>query len=193
MAEMPLKARVILRGMTHNPHFPDAGPLLAVLEQRRAAMEAANVACLSGGRWETAERKRCRKELDLVLDQLLGYVKSTSRGDVEIALSSGFCLRKPPIMLAPLGPVQKLRWESRPNSNWIELRWEPMHGARCYHVMLSLDGSDDPDSWRIVGTPSRAKMRLHDLEPGRYHWFKVRALSAAGMSPVSQVVRGMAY
>ncbi|HRP00129.1 MAG TPA: fibronectin type III domain-containing protein [Flavobacteriales bacterium] len=188
MAEMPLKARVILRAMTHNPHFPDAGPLLALLEERRAAMEAANVACLNGGALNTAIRKRCRQELEQVLDQLVGYVKMKSGGDVAIALSSGFQLRKPPVKLPPLEKPQNLRWVRSMTSGRVELRWDPMRGARNYMVYMNPDGEGNPDAWRMVGMSSRAKLVLHQLEPGQRCWFKLVGVSASGVSNFSQVV-----
>lgn len=191
MAEMPVKARVILRAMTHNPHFPDAAPLLAVLEERRAAMEAANVACLKGGYQNTANRKRCRAALEQVLDQLVGYVKMKSGGDVAIALSSGFQLRKPPVKLPPLGKPQNLRWVRSLSSGRVELRWDPMHGARHYMVYANPDGTENPDAWRMVGTPTRAKLVLHGLEPGTRCWFKLMGVSASGMSSFSQVVSAL--
>ena len=193
MAEMPLKARVILRAMTHNPHFPDAGPLLALLDERRAAMEAANVACQNGGALNTAIRKRCRQELEQVLDQLLGYVKMKSGGDVAMALSSGFQLRKPPVKLPPLEKPQNLRWVRSMSSGRVELRWDPMRGARNYMVYMNPDGEQNPDAWRMVGISGRAKLVLHDMEPGQRYWFKLVGMSASGMSSFSQVVCAMPY
>jgi len=191
MAEMPLKARVILRAMTDNPHFPEAATLLAVLDERRAAMEAANVACLNGGALNTAIRKRCRAELEQVLDQLLGYVKMKSGCNVAMALSSGFQLRKPPVPLPPLVKPQNLRWVRSMSSGRVELRWDPMRGARNYMVYMNPDGEQNPDAWRKVGMSGRAKLVLFHLEPGKPYWFKLVGVSAAGMSSFSQVVCAM--
>jgi hypothetical protein len=188
MAEMPLKARVILRAMTYNPHFPDAGPLLALLEERCEAMTAANVECLTGRYQATQERRMCRQQLEQVLDQLVGYVKMKSGGDVVIALSSGFQLRKPPVKLPPLEKPQNLRWVRSMTSGRVELRWDPMRGARNYMVYMNPDGEGNPDAWRMVGVPGRAKLVLRDMEPGQRCWFKLMGVSASGMSSFSQVV-----
>lgn len=192
MAEMPMKARVILRSMTNNPHFPDAGPMLARLDAARAAMEAANVACLNGGRMATATRRRCRQELEQAFDSLLSYVKYSSRGDVSVALSSGFQLRKPPLLLPPLDRPSKLTARRTAHQGQVLLRWAPMHGVRNFCVLMSEGMPGESDDWISVGNTSRAKLKVNGLTSGNYYRFKVIAYSAAGASPESQVVCSIA-
>ena len=192
MGEVVVKARVIGEAMWGNPHFPDAGPLLMELAARRNAMQAANVACLNGGRMATARRKRCRRMLEQQLDSILGYVRMRSAGDVSIALSSGFRLCRPPLLLPPLDRVQGLRSIPTLNQGRIELRWDRQHGVRKYYVYINTFGPDKEDGWRMMCLTSRAKAILKDMEPGRYIWFRVCAFSASGMSPLSQELRAMA-
>lgn len=192
MVEMPLKARVILRGMTNNPHFPDAGPLLVRLDAARAAMEAANVACLNGGGKETATRRRCRQELEQVFDSLVGYVKCTTCGDVAAALSSGFQLRKPPLLLRELDQPSNLSAWYTVHKGQVFVRWTPMHGVRNYRVLMSEGKSGQCDEWVCVGNTSRAKLKVNGLTSGNYYRFKVIAYSATGASPESQVVCSIA-
>lgn len=193
MVEMPLKARVILRGMTNNPHFPDAGPLLTLLEEKRAAMEKANMACLlDGGRIPTHTRKVCRRELEHVLDMLVGYVKATSKFDITVALSSGFQLRKPPLLLHKPSKPEDLRVQRTEFEGHLVLRWEPIHGARLYLIYMNKLGAEDSSAWEQVAITSRARFDAEGLESGKHHWFRVVALRAAGLSPISQVVGCMA-
>ena len=193
MVEMPLKARVILRGMTNNPHFPDAGPLLAQLESAREDMEMANLACLDGGRIATADRRKYRTALEHVLDALVGHVKAYSKRNVTIALSSGFQLRKTPLQLPLSGMPENLCFIPTDAAGVLELRWDPEHGARTYLVQMNVNGPADPNGWILIATPSRAKLRITGLESGRYYWFRIATSRAAGMSPMSQVARCMPY
>ncbi|MEO8068217.1 MAG: fibronectin type III domain-containing protein [Flavobacteriales bacterium] len=179
--------------MSNNPNFPDAGSLLAELEERCAAMQQANLDCFNGGHAHTARRKLCRSALDLALDKVLLHVRAQCRGDVAVALSSGFQLRKPPILLPPLGPVENLRWVRSMSSGRVELRWDPQHGARNYIVYTNPDGPQNDEAWRKVGAPGKAKLVLYGLEPGQSVWFKVMGISASGSGGMSQVVLAIPY
>ena len=192
MNEMPMKARGILRRMTDNPNFPDAGPLLAELEQRTVAMEAANVACLNRGRGETAVRKQCRRDLEATFDKLVGYVRYTTSTDVARALTSGFQLRRPPILLPVADPPQHVSARGTVSSGEILLRWKPRHGVRMYRVELNPDGPEANGSWQAVGVTKKAKFKLKAMESGRYIWLRVIAYCAAGTSAASAPARGMA-
>ena len=192
MTEMPLKARVILEGMRGNPHFAGADALLDELEQKAAAMTAANIACLDGGRLVTLHRRKCRTELERVLDRLVGLVKALSHGDVAIALSSGFHLRKAPIPLPKPGPPMNLRWVLSGNGR-VEVRWDPIHGTRHYVVFMNTQGPLIEEGWELIAHCSSAKIVLSDQEPGTVIWFRLFAVNAAGCGPLSQVVRCMAH
>jgi len=192
MNEMPLKARVILRGMTNNPNFPDAGPLLAQLEEKRAAMEKANLACLDGGRIATHSRKMCRRDLEHVLDMLVGYVTARSKRNVSVALSSGFQLRKPPLLLPRLAKPEGLRVEMTAYAGLLEVRWQPLQGVRNYCIYMNAVGAEHEDGWTMVAFTSRARCDAKGLVSGDRYRFRVMAVSAAGASPMSQVVGRMA-
>lgn len=192
MMEIVLKARIIHRAMSGNPNFPDAVEMLAELDACRAAMEEANQRCeFYGGRIPTAHRRACRAALEATIDSLFHYVKATSRGNVSVALSSGFTLRKAPLLLPVPGPPQNLRVRREHGSGVLQLRWVPIHGARCYTVEIKERDLNEEAAWLIV-TTSEAKLQLRGLEPGVYHTFRVRAVLAAGVSPYSQSVVGMA-
>jgi hypothetical protein len=178
--------------MRGNPHFPEAGPLLDELEQKATAMTSANIACLDGGRLVTLHRKLCRKELDRVLDKLVGLVKAWSQGDVSVALSSGFELRKPPLPLPKPGAPMNVR-VAVPASGRMEVRWEPIHGVRQYAVFMNTQGPEEENHWELLGYRSGAKMILVGMEPGTVVWFRLFAINAVGSGPMSQVVRAMAY
>lgn len=66
MEEIVQKAALIHERMSGNPNFPDAGPLLAVLDARRRAMEVANDRCLFfGGRIATVPASPASRWCDL--------------------------------------------------------------------------------------------------------------------------------
>lgn len=193
MLEMPLKARIIHRRMSGNPHFPDAGEMLAELDACRAAMEEANQRCVfHGGILPTAHRRACRAALDAALDSLFHYVRAASRGNVEVALSSGFTLRKPPLLVPVPGAPQGVHLRRDRESAALQLRWTPMHGARLYIVEVKEGDINDTSGWRLLKMISEAKLHLEGLEPGVYYGLRVRASFAAGLSPYSNCVRGMA-
>ncbi len=192
MVDMPPKAGVILLGMTNNTYFPEAGPMLAQLEEKRALMEAANLACLDGGRIATAHRKACRKELEHVLDALVAYVRGKSGSDVSMAMSSGFELRKAPLLLPPLETPTHLRATRTEFTGQVELRWAPQHGARNYFVQMLEQDEDGSGTWILLGHTSAAKMTVNGLKSGTYYFFRLFAVSARGSSPMSQIVKSIA-
>lgn len=63
MIELPLKAMILHRRMSNDPHFPDATALLSQLEASRVAMQAANLACMGGGITATAYRRDRHRKL----------------------------------------------------------------------------------------------------------------------------------
>jgi hypothetical protein len=192
MVELPTKARVIHDAMSGNPHFPAAAGMLAELDTCRAAMEEANQRCLFyGGLIATAQRHDCRAALEAAIDNLFHYVKAASRRNVSVALSSGFTLRKAPLLLPVPGPPQNVRVRRQQWSGALQLRWEPIHGARVYVVEMKQRDLNEEAPWQHVNT-SEAKLQVRGLEPGVYHTFRVRAVLAAGVSPYSQLVVGMA-
>ncbi len=193
MLEMPLKARIIHRRMSGNPHFPDAGEMLAELDACRAAMELANQECMfSGGRIATAQRRACRAALEDVLDDLFRYVRAASARNIEVALSSGFTLRKPPLLLHVPGPPQGVHLRRDADTAVLQLRWAPMHGARYYTVEVKEGDINDSSGWRVLKRSTVAKLHIVGLECGVYYGMRVRASFAAGQSPYSNCVRGMA-
>ena len=192
MDEMPVKGRGILLCMTGNANFPDAGPLLAELDALCTAMEQANVDCLNRDRHSIARRRTCRRQLEALFDRLLGYVKYTSQGDVDKALSSGFELRKAPLLLPKLPPPANLRSVLTRDEGTVELRWPPMHGARIFHVYLNTQELENDEAWERVGVTSKSRYKLHGFDRGQFVWVRICALSARGMSPMSAPLRAMA-
>lgn len=192
MGEMPVKGRGILLSMTGNPNFPDAGPLLAELDALCTAMEQANVDCLNRDRHSTIRRKACRRQLEAMFDRLLAYVKCTSRGDVQKALSSGFELRKAPLLLPPLPPPAGLTTLFTRTEGAVQLRWAPMHGTRLFHVYVNKQGTQNEDAWERIGVTKKAKFTVRGLKGGQFVWIRVCGLSAQGIGPMSMPLRAMA-
>ncbi len=67
-----------------------------------------------------------------------------------------------------------------------------MHGARACMVEMKEHKVNDEAAWRLVRNSSEIKVQVSGLERGVYYAFRVRAVLAAGVTPYSQSVQGMA-
>jgi len=192
MEEIVQKAALIHERMSGNPNFPDAGPLLAVLDARRRAMEVANDRCLFfGGRIATAHRHDCRAALERAIDAVYLHVRYVVGHDLQKALTSGFTARKAPRPLPVPEAPERLRVQRTGHTGSLLVRWQPRHGACAYEVeMRPANAADDaPMDTLLV---RRAKALVDGLAPGVEYRFRVRARFAQGATPYSQGVVCMA-
>ncbi|NEN23402.1 fibronectin type III domain-containing protein [Cryomorpha ignava] len=191
-SDLLAKAIDVETKLTGNPVFSNPVPALADLAAASTELEIRITASNMGDRSAIARRKEQEKEVRYILRKLGSYVQLTSENDSDI-LSSGFELSKTPVPLTSLSRPAALKAMRSDMEGRVNLTWAVVRGSNQYVVEVS---SQDPINqtadWIHTAYTSRSNHQIDNLQPGKYYWFRVRALGASGMSPYSDPAMVMA-
>lgn len=185
-SELVDKSAYVEEKMTGNVNFATPVPAIASLTAARTALSTALVNARSGAHADTVVKNQAKAVLQALLAALVRYVNSVSAGNADVAVSSGFELSKQP------DPVDKLNAPvlvSAKVSSFIgavDMDWEPVRGARMYHVYISAGDPADEKTWTLAGVSSRTRHTVTDLEPGKFYNFRITALGRVGEGPASE-------
>ncbi|MFN8350356.1 MAG: fibronectin type III domain-containing protein [Flavobacteriales bacterium] len=130
-------------------------------------------------------RSRCRR----AQKQWGGYVQMQSGGDATDESSAWkWCARA--VLRGELPPPRNLGARLTNKQGCASLVWEREYGADMHHVYMST--SNDPFNWELIGVTTKSRFNADSLEPGKFYWFAVSAIGAAGESSMSEPCRVMA-
>lgn len=191
--ELIAKSVYIEACMTGNPHFPAPMPSLAEIAVVRTELQHWLSEAEGGARAAVATRWVIHAKMERLLVQLSKYVMAQAQGDIDRQVTSGFELRRPPQRITALTAPEQLVAKRSEHEGAVKLAWKRVHGARAYQVFVNAGDAQLEDDWRLVASTTRIRHEVRNLEPGRYHHFRVRALFAAGDGPLSAIVGRRAY
>lgn len=174
--------------MAGNANFPTPVPALAALTAGREELEDAMVEAMDGGKTAHLRKRNAVANLTMLLIEEAAYVTSVSGGDEVKIISSGFDVRKVPTPIGDLNAPGNLRATFTEFPGRVKLRWDPEYGAYSYLVYRKPDGADE-DAYAVVANVTRASFEDEGLTTGKFYWYKVVALGAAGPSPASDPAR----
>lgn len=170
-----------------NAIFASASPTPAELKAAAGKMADANAKAKNGGAAPVADRKAKRKDIEVMLDELVVYVRSTVRANAADAaaaaamiLSAGLSIRKPrttskaPLAAKHGGVSGDVLVSARSVSKTAIYIWE-----------YSLD----QQSWTSLPQTMTAKTRVSGLTPGQTYYFRFRAQTRKGLGDYSDVVK----
>lgn len=184
-SDLLAKAIDVETKLTANPVFTTPVPPLVDLAAASAELESRITASNMGDRSAIERRKEQEKEVRYILRKLGSYVQLTSETDSDI-LSSGFGLSKTPAPIASMSRPAALKAMRSDMEGRVTLTWNVVRGSNQYIVEIS---SQDPINqtaeWVHTAYTSRSSHQIDNLTPGKYYWFRVRALGTSGMSPYS--------
>jgi len=173
--------------MTGNPHFPDPRPSLGELETACEELQEVLAAVYEGGSKLDYTRKQLRTEkVADTLKALASYVSFIAQGDPAIVLSAGFEQRKPS---RKISAMEAPRFPKSKTSNYpctIDLRWTPVHGARMYKVYGTKSNTNNT-GFEVMLETSNSRCTVEGLEPMEYYTFRIEAIGAHTVSPLSQI------
>ncbi|MBL0127437.1 MAG: fibronectin type III domain-containing protein [Flavobacteriales bacterium] len=178
------KALFVETKMTGNANFTTPVPSIAAITTARGELEAAIVSAMDGGKSAHLDKRVKEAALILLLIEEAAYVTSVSGGDVVKIISSGFDVRKVPTPIGLLDAPGNLRATLTAFPGQAKLRWDPQYGAYSYLVYRKPDGAEESE-WALIATETRASYTDEGLTTGKFYWFKVVAIGAAGPSPAS--------
>lgn len=178
------KALFVETKMTGNANFTTPVPPIATITTARGALETAIVVAMDGGKTAHLDKRMKEAALILLLIEEAGYVTSVSGGDEAKIISSGFDVRKVPTPIGVLDAPGDLRASLTEFPGQARLRWNSVYGGYTYIVYRKPDGAEDSE-FVAVATVTRANYLDEGLATGKFYWYKVVAIGAAGPSPAS--------
>lgn len=170
--------------MTGNANFPDPLVKLADLTAKADALEAAIEEATFGSRQSKLLRDQLLEESMALLDAQAGYVRGVCNGDPVKLDSSGFQLAKQP-STPPLNAPTELKVTRTAVAGMLKLQWKKDKGVVLYYVEQQVEGSD---AWTRILSTTRVKHEVTGLTTGKEYAYRVQAISAQGVSPMSEVV-----
>ena len=189
--EIVAYAQGIHDGLDGNAAFATPVPPLVDGQTAINDLAAANGAwLLNGGRAELLAREQAEAKVREVVRSWAAYVQLTSLGDAELIRSTGFETVRRGSPIGELPPPRNLMARLTNMTGRASLVWDREDGAEMHHVYMST--SSDPFNWVLIGATTKSRFNADSLEPGRFYWFAVTALGAAGESSKSDVLRVMA-
>lgn len=179
------KAQGVHDGMNGNAEFPLPVPTLPVFQGLIDALAAANAAVdANGGRAEHTARRVAEQQLRGAIKSLAAYVQMASGGDAVKIKSANFLVVQRGKPVGELPPPQNLGARLTNMSGRADLRWKRDVDADINHVYMST--SNDPFKWELIGVTTKSRFNADHLEPGKFYWFAVSAIGAAGESSKSE-------
>ncbi|WKZ66326.1 MAG: fibronectin type III domain-containing protein [Flavobacteriales bacterium] len=166
------------------PTPPEFQALIDELAAANAAVDA------NRGRKEYLERDNADAALRLGVKQWAGYVQMVSGGDATTIRLSTFEVVKRGSPVGELPPPTNLATRLTRTTGRAALVWDREEGTDTHHVYMST--SNDPFNWELIGVTSKSRYNVDNLEPGKFYWFAVTAIGAAGESSMSEPCRVMA-
>lgn len=171
--------------------FPNPIPTPAEFQVLIDELAAANAAVdANRGRKEYMERDNADAALRLGVKQWAGYVQMVSGGDATTIKLSTFEVVKKGSPVGELPPPRSLGARLTNMTGRAALVWDREEGTDTHHVYMST--TNDPFNWELIGVTSKSRYNVDDLEPGKFYWFAVTAIGAAGESSKSEPCRVMA-
>lgn len=177
--------RNVVAKMTGNAAFPDPLVKLADLSALADQLEAAIEAATFGSRLSKLQRNELVRTARAQLSAQAGYVRGVCNGDPVLLESSGFSLAKP---IAPLPLPQApadLQVVRSTTPGLLKVRFKGVRGSQFYRLEMQEEGSTQ---WTVISTNRRLKHDVEDLTTGKEYSFRVQVNTAAGQSPMSEVV-----
>ncbi len=178
-------ARTIVSKMSMLTAFANPDVAYATVTEIVNRLEGYYMSSRGGDHEQMALMHQAEEELDKALRKLGLNVDRVADGDEAIILSTGFHLAKQP------APSERPEFTAEagdtPASVW--LRRKAVTGASSY-VWQYFIGPEAPadDKWLFAGSTTQASFLMNELPQGTKVWFRVAAVTSAGMQPFTNSV-----
>ncbi len=181
------RARNIHNSINGNLNFPSPLPLPAVFNTAINALETAWNESRNRDTVKIQIMKLRRAELLELVVQLAAYVQSTSNGDKEIILSSGFDVMQRGAPQPPMGKVQNLRASNGTVLGSIKLLWDKMPNAKMYIIQISPNPFTE-ETFKLVDGSTKTRFQIEGLTSAGKYWMRVAAFGKDGFGIWSDLV-----
>ena len=178
-------ARTIVSKMSLLALFITPDVAYVIVTETINKLEGYYMSSRGGDHEQVALMHQAEEELDKVLRKLGLNVDRVADGDEAIILSTGFHLAKQP------APSERPEFtaEAGDTPASVLLKRKAVTGASSY-VWQYFIGSEVPtdDKWLFAGSTTQASFLMTELPLGAKVWFRVAAVTAAGMQPFTDSI-----
>ena len=187
------KSRTNISKLTGNAAFVTPSPTLAAFTTATDRLDKAiQNYDFSRSRQDKQERDGAYADLKAMRADLGAYVQTTSAGDLEQITSAGFETEKGRQPLGQLPAPADVRAVVRPYPGSLEVRFGGVKGRLSYQLFICKGDPLVEANWELYITTGKTRLVVDELESNATYFFRVVALGAAGMSPVSDVATAKA-
>jgi hypothetical protein len=185
------KGRNNVTMMTGNLAFATPEPALATVTTACNTLDAATQAYnFNRGKVEKDARDMAYDALYALLGELGSYVQTASNGAKDVILSAGFDVRRTPEPLGQLQAPPNMRATVAPYPGTLLVRWGGVRGRQNYRLEVAI-GSPTAE-WTVLTVTSKPRFVVEGLQSNEVYYFRVAAIGAAGISPVSDITSAKA-
>ncbi|OQP57206.1 hypothetical protein A3860_11645 [Niastella vici] len=164
----------IKESLKENAYFPKPTPELSVLEKAFLDFQAAKSVSGRNDMTLSSAKNDRKAELIGILDDLAGYITTTSNGDRTMLLSSGFDIAGIKAASQNLGQIEKLEVEIGPPGQAIT-RIKKVAGAKAYIHQCTPDPITSDSEWTSE-TIVESENTFTNLKSIAKYWFRVIAI-----------------
>ncbi|MBK6774392.1 MAG: hypothetical protein IPG74_00615 [Flavobacteriales bacterium] len=184
--------RNVIAKMTGNAFFTTPAVTMVAMDGQADALEAAIEAATDGSKEARILRDVEVAKAQAMLRTQADYVRTICAGNEAMLISSGFQMATVPTPVglpnAPLIKSVRMTGET----GQVEVRWNSQRGVDSCNVFITMQNPAEGAVWVHVGTTTKSRITLNDLESYKPVWIGVRAVGAAGTSAMSDPVIGIA-
>ncbi len=169
-------ARAIVQSMTHNPWFPAPSPSLATIEAAIAVLDSAQTATLTRARGTAEVRDEGRRDLVVLLQQLLAQIQATADKNPENSASiiegTGVFVEKARAVKGRVFTAAAAKV-----SGSIDLSAPRAARGAAYEWAYSVDAGK---TWTSLPVTVKASTTVSGLKPGNRVFFRYRTITKSG-------------
>jgi len=190
VAKIIIASRIPLAKLSGNPHFPNPPFPIHELENELSYLEELKSAFKGGMRNLKSLRDATLKSFIYKMTILSNHVTTVAQGDVEKLTSSGFEFYKTPTPATEPPKIHRISAANSPLSGVARVWWSGFMGKKFYRLQTTTTPSVEA-SWKQVDVLTAVNCEVHDLEVGKFAYFRVCAVNAAGDGPWSHAAKVM--
>ena len=185
-ADMLVKVRNMVAKLTGNARFTTPVPPLSEVTLTADMLEAAILAYnLNPGPGEKIDRDLAVEKMKGTMVELGGYIQAASLGDLETIKSAGCAVRRSGVPIGPLPAPRKVVARTTAYPGILDVSWAAVRGRSMYELEICQGDPNIDANWSVQALTTKNRHTVENLASDKVYFFRVKALGAAGASPLS--------
>ncbi len=181
-----VKARNLVAKLTGNLLYATPVPPLADVTAAADVLETAiNAYELNPGPSERIDRDLASDKVRLMVMDLGSYIQAASNGDLDAIKSAGCTVRREPVPVGPLPAPKRVVARTTLYPGVLEVNWGGVRGRGMYELEGCTGDPNVAGNWKVMALTSKNRHTVEGLVSNEVYYFRVKAIGAAGASPLS--------